>query len=137
MNILFFITPKRDVAYLLSDDTIRQAMEKMEHHRYSCVPIIDKEGTYRGTITEGDVLWGLKNLKLENLKETEKVSIRSLKRRSDYKPVYVETNMEELINRAMNQNFVPVVDDQDKFIGIITRKDIIQYFYNKLNEKEK
>lgn len=45
--------------------------------------------------------------------------------------------MEELINRAMNQNFVPVVDDQDKFIGIITRKDIIQYFYNKLNEKEK
>ena len=112
-------------------------MEKMEHHRYSCVPIIDKEGTYRGTITEGDVLWGLKNLKLENLKETEKVSIRSLKRRSDYKPVYVETNMEELINRAMNQNFVPVVDDQDKFIGIITRKDIIQYFYNKLNEKEK
>lgn len=72
MNILFFITPKRDVAYLFSDDTIRQAMEKMEHHRYSCVPIIDKEGTYRGTITEGDVLWGLKNLKLENLKETEK-----------------------------------------------------------------
>ena len=137
MNILFFITTKRDVAYLFSDDTIRQAMEKMEHHRYSCVPIIDKEGTYRGTITEGDVLWGLKNLKLENLKETEKVSIRSLKRRSDYKPVYVETNMEELINRAMNQNFVPVVDDQDKFIGIITRKDIIQYFYNKLNEKEK
>ena len=137
MNILFFITPKSDVAYLFYDDTIRQAMEKMEHHRYSCVPIIDKEGTYRGTITEGDVLWGLKNLKLENLKETEKVSIRSLKRRSDYKPVYVETNMEELINRAMNQNFVPVVDDQDKFIGIITRKDIIQYFYNKLNEKEK
>ena len=83
------------------------------------------------------MLWGLKNLRLENIKETEKVSIRSLKRRNDYKPVYVETDMEELINRAMNQNFVPVVDDQGKFIGIITRKDIIQYFYNKLNEAEK
>ena len=137
MNILFFITPKSDVAYIYSDDTIRQVMEKMEHHRYSCVPIIDSDGTYRGTITEGDVLWGLKNLRLENIKETEKVSIRSLKRRNDYKPVYVETDMEELINRAMNQNFVPVVDDQGKFIGIITRKDIIQYFYNKLNEAEK
>ena len=137
MNILFFITPKSDVAYIYYDDTIRQVMEKMEHHRYSCVPIIDREGNYRGTITEGDVLWGLKELRLENIKETEKVNIRSLKRRSDYKPVYVETDMEELINRAMNQNFVPVVDDQDKFIGIITRKDIIQYFYNKLNEAEK
>ena len=44
MNILFFITPKSDVAYIYSDDTIRQVMEKMEHHRYSCVPIIDREG---------------------------------------------------------------------------------------------
>ena len=137
MNIAFFLTPKNEVVFENQDATMRQVMEKMEHHRYSCVPIIDREGNYRGTITEGDVLWGLKNLRLENIKETEKVSIRSLKRRNDYKPVYVETDMEELINRAMNQNFVPVVDDQDKFIGIITRKDIIQYFYNKLNEKEK
>ena len=31
------------------------------------------------------------------------------------------------MSKAVNQNFVPVVDDKDIFIGIITRKDIIQY----------
>ena len=36
--------------------------------------------------------------------------------------------MEELLSAAMNQNFIPVVDDLGTFIGIVTRKDIIRYF---------
>jgi CBS domain-containing protein len=36
--------------------------------------------------------------------------------------------MEELLQNAMNMNFVPVVDDLDNFIGIVTRRDIIRYF---------
>lgn len=136
MNILFFLTPKKEVAYIHKSDTVRQAMEKMEHHRYSCVPIIDKEGRYLGCITEGDLLWGLKNLPIYDMRDTEKLPLMRIKRRYDYKPVHVETDMDHLISRAMHQNFVPVVDDQDKFIGIVTRKDILQYFYNKLNQQE-
>ena len=30
----------------------------------------------------------------------------------------------------MNQNFVPVIDDRKVFIGIVTRRDILQYCYN-------
>ena len=40
MNILFFLTPKSEVAYINDDDTLRQALEKMEHHKYAAVPII-------------------------------------------------------------------------------------------------
>ena len=42
--------------------------------------------------------------------------------------------MEDLIDKALNQNFVPVLDDQKNFIGFITRKDIIKYL---CKEKEK
>lgn len=134
MNILFFLTPKSEVAYIHQSDTVRQAMEKMEHHRYSCVPIIDGKGTYIGCITEGDVLWGLKNLHLRSFKEVEQIGITELKRRYDYKAVKVETSMDQLMRRALHQNFVPVVDDQDKFIGIIRRRDIMKYVYQKLEE---
>ena len=61
MNILFFLTPKSDVAYISEDDTLRQALEKMEHHKYSAVPIVSRTGRYVGTLTEGDLLWGIKN----------------------------------------------------------------------------
>lgn len=136
MNILFFLTPKEEVAYIFDDDTLRQAIEKMEHHKYSCVPILKTNGDYVGSISEGDLLWGLKYLGTLSLREAEDIPITTIKRRIDYSPVHIESDMEDLIEKAMSQNYVPVVDDQNKFIGIITRKDIIQYCYRKIREGE-
>lgn len=135
MNILFFLTPKKDVAYLDEKDTMRQALEKMEYHRYTSIPIIDNEGKYLGTITEGDLLWSLKNSLGLDLRSTENILIREVPRRMDNKPVSINANIEDLIYTAMHQNFVPVIDDQDVFIGIIKRSDIIQYCYQKMYEK--
>lgn len=127
MNILFFLTPKSDVAFIYEDETLRQALEKMEYHKYAAVPIVSRLGRYVGTITEGDMLWGIKNQFNLNLKEAEKIPVTAIKRRSDNQPVYADSKMEDLIDKALNQNFVPVLDDQKNFIGIVTRKDIIQY----------
>ncbi|CEH35209.1 CBS domain-containing protein [Romboutsia lituseburensis] len=132
MNILFFLTPKSEVAYIYEDYTMRQALEKMEYHRYSAIPIIDNEGKYVGTITEGDLLWTLKNDFSLDLRAVEEVPIMNIKRRMDNAPVSVNANIEDLISKSMNQNFVPVIDDQKTFIGIIKRRDIIEYCYNKL-----
>lgn len=137
MNILFFITPKSEIAYIYEDDSIRQALEKMEYHKFSAVPLLTRDGRYVGTITEGDMLWGIKNQYNLNLKEAEGISVSTLKRRMDYLPVFVKSNMEDMIDRALNQNFVPVVDDRKMFIGIITRKDIIKYYYGKGTAGEK
>lgn len=128
MNILFFLTPKSDVAYIYADDTIRQALEKMEYHRYSAVPVLNRGGKYIGTITEGDLLWGIKNQYNLNLKAAENIPVSVIHRRMDYQPVNSGSRMEDLIKRALDQNFVPVVDDRGLFIGIITRKDIIKYY---------
>lgn len=132
MNILFFLTPKSDVAFIYDCESLRQALEKMEYHKYSALPMISRQGKYIGTITEGDMLWGIKNQYNLNLKEAESVPVTSIPRRLDNRPVSADAAMEDLIDKALNQNFVPVVDDQKNFIGIITRKDIIRYFYDKL-----
>lgn len=136
MNILFFLTPKSEVAYIYEDYTMRQALEKMEYHKYSAIPIIDKEGKYVGTITEGDLLWTLKNDFYLDLKSVEDVPIMNIKRRMDNAPVSVNANIEDLISKSMNQNFVPVIDDQKTFIGIIKRRDIIEYCYEKIRNEE-
>ena len=128
MNIMFFLTPKSDVAYIYDDYSLRQTLEKMEFHRYAAIPIIDRRGHYVGTITEGDLLWNIKNEESLSLKIAEEIPIKKIKRRMDNVPVRVDSNMEDLITKATNQNFVPVIDDKNVFIGIITRKDINQYF---------
>ena len=135
-NILFFLKPKSEIAYIKVEDTLRQAIQKMEC-RASSIPMLNKEGKYVGTITEGDLLWGIKNKYNLSLKEAEYISITEIDRKQDYLAVRADANMEDLMLRAMNQNFVPVIDDQENFIGIITRKDIISYCYNKLNEQNK
>lgn len=139
MNIMFFLKPKSEVAHIYDDDTVRQVLERMEYHRYSCIPMLNRQGKYVGSITEGDLLWWLKGNHNLNLKLAEMVSIQEVGRRLDYKPVRAEAKMEDLMEKAMEQNFVPVVDDQGNFSGIITRKDIIGYFYDKLvvSDKEK
>ena len=139
MNIMFFLKPKSEVAHIYDDDTVRQVLERMEYHRYSCIPMLNRQGKYLGSLTEGDLLWWLKGNHNLNLKLAEMVSIQEVGRRLDYKPVRAEAKMEDLMEKAMEQNFVPVVDDQGNFSGIITRKDIIGYFYDKLvvSDKEK
>ena len=71
MNILFFLTPKSEVAHIYEDDTVRQALDKMEGFRYSTIPLLSKDGTYVGTITEGDLLWGIRKEYQMNFKEAE------------------------------------------------------------------
>ena len=127
MNILFFLHPKAELAFIYDYHTVRQAMEIMEHYKYSCVPILNRAGKYVGTITEGDLLWDLKEKGILNIKQAENLSIMKVERRCDYLPVSIECDMEDLVKRAMEQNFVPVEDDQHFFIGIVTRRDIIGY----------
>ena len=126
-NILFFLTPKALCAFLYDDYTVRQALEKMEVAGYSALPILTRDGEYRGTLTEGDVLWAMKNMCDLNLRVAERVRIMDISRRKDNIPVPVSTTMHELVERARNQNFVPVVDDKNTFIGIVTRSSIIKY----------
>lgn len=114
-------------SFVYDDFTIRQALERMETAGYAALPILNKRGEYRGTLTEGDLLWALKNMCYMDMRQAEARKIMEITRRKDNVPVRVHTGMHELISRASTQNFVPVVDDKDAFIGIVTRRSIMQY----------
>ena len=136
MNILFFITSKSETAYIYDDFTLRQVIEKMEHHKYTAIPILNRSGNYIGTVTEGDLLRIIKEQYSLSLHAAEDIPIWQVPRRWAYESVNINCNIEDLIELSMQQNFVPVVDDEGRFIGIIRRKDIIQYCYEKSGIKE-
>jgi CBS domain-containing protein len=135
MKIAFFLLPKSEVVYLPLKSTMRQALEKMEYHRYTAVPIIDDEGKYVGTITEGDLLWKLKNTHGLSFKDTEKIPLIDVPQRMKNNPVRIDAEIEDLLSLAIVQNFVPVVDDDGVFIGIVRRREIFEYLSELLLKK--
>ncbi|MBE5922241.1 MAG: CBS domain-containing protein [Lachnospiraceae bacterium] len=138
MNILFFLTPKSETAFLSADSTVRQGLEKMKHYGYSAIPLIDEQGHYVGTITEGDFLWGVVNNIQTGIRDVDHISLKEINRKCDLQPVHINETIEALFERALNQNFVPVVDDKEIFIGIVRRKEIMQYCFERvIGSKEK
>ena len=136
MNLLFFLTPKQDVAFIYDDFTLRQTLEKMEHHRHSSIPVLNRAGEYVGTITEGDLLWGIKNIVGLSMEQAENIPISTIAHRRDYKAVPVTTTMDDLVQAAITQNFVPVIDDKKSFIGLVKRQSIVQYYYDRYQSVE-
>lgn len=113
---------------------MRQAIERMEYHRYTAVPLVDHEGKYAGTLTEGDLLWKMKNNLGLTFENTEKIPITNIPRRVENEAVRIEAKIDDLLNLAVVQNFVPVVDDNDIFIGIIRRREIMEYFIQQISD---
>ena len=136
MNALFLLKPKADVALLYDDNTMRRGLELMRTHGYTAIPVINREGDYIGSISEGDFLWHMVDSEVRGVKTLETTLISDAIRKDWIPSVRVDVTMEELLDRATRQNFVPVKDDRNKFIGIITRRDIITYFKDKFTDED-
>jgi CBS domain-containing protein len=129
MDILAFVKPLHEVVYVFDDFPIQEALEKMKQYRFSSIPILSRDGKFVGTLTEGDLLWHFQGLGSFDMKNTKKELVSQIRRHRDYKTINIHSNIDELIIKASDENFVPVVDDQEKFIGIVTRKTLLNYFF--------
>ena len=130
-SVLFLLTPKTKVVCLNVNMNVRQALEKMRAHGFSAIPLISNEGEYIGTVSEGDLLWHIaeeKEISLEHLKED---NITDLERRHDVTAVKVDADIDVLVEKIVNHNFVPVVDDRNVLMGIVTRRRVMQELLEK------
>ncbi len=134
MNIAYLIKPKNMVQVVISTNTLRQVIEKMKFYGYSAIPVLTEDGRYFGTITEGDLL---RATYMKDTAESEKVKISKVITPDRCKPLSILATTEELIDIITEQNFAPVVDDRGYFMGIVTRKDFIKYYYNKFKQENK
>ena len=131
MQVAFFLLPKSETIYLESPTTIRQAMEKMRHYGYSALPILDANGCYFGTLTSADLLWFIKDNLDKSLKEIGKLPLEEVPRLFDNQPVSINSQVTDLFQMALEQNFIPVVDDLGSYIGIVRRREILEYYADK------
>lgn len=134
MNVIMLLKPKDTVQYIYEDNTLRQGLEKMRAHSYTAIPVISEDGKYVGTVSEGDFLYYIVDKRDNSMKHQEQKQIKDILRKRFNPAVQVNVTMRELLDRALNQNFIPVTDDTGIFIGIVTRQDIMRYYMNIFRE---
>lgn len=130
MNVMYLLTPKCNTAFVYDNYTVKQVIDCLQKNGYTAVPIIDAEGRFIGSITEGDLLTLMEEVDTLSIRDTRKIPIKSINRRMDNNAVRIDSDMDTLMEMAFIQNYVPVVDDDNVFIGIVTRKTIMEYLYN-------
>ncbi|MBU1143761.1 MAG: CBS domain-containing protein [Firmicutes bacterium] len=130
MNITSFLKPFYETTLVYNDQPLSDALITMTKHRYTSIPVITKDQKYVGTLTEGDILqFVLQNVECLNSDNLSKYQVSEVKRHRDYDPVSITATMPMLLSKASNENFVPVIDQNDNFVGIITRKTLLDYFF--------
>ncbi len=128
INILSLLTPKKEVKYLKSECSIRDAMDYLRNCGYTTIPVVNQKGMYEGTVSEGDFLWYMidnPDMDVNSIKVGKIVN-------TTRNPVITDmTDNITILNHIIKRNFVCLVDGRGCFIGIITRKSLL----NSFNEK--
>ena len=137
MNIMRFVIPKSHVEYVMVDNTVRQALEKMRYHRYAAIPVIDADGKFVGTLRNDDIFAYFLDSGSFDTRSAEKDKVGEIIHRDSSLPVHHDASMDELIEKVKEHNFVPAVDDRGCFVGLILRRDILNFLFNHYVKNEK
>ena len=133
-SILRFMIPKSLVEYIDINSSVRQALEKMNYHRYTAIPVLDSEGKYIGTLRNDDIFnYFLKSGSFDKF-TAEDIPICEILDVSYSKPVLHSSSIRDLIESVKEHNFVPIVDDRGCFIGIILRREILNYLLQHIQD---
>ncbi len=137
MNIMRFMIPKSSVEYINTTSTVRQALEKMRYHRYVAIPVLDDEGVYVGTLRNDEIFNYFLNKGGFDFHSAERDSVMSILDTEYSRPLYHSASVEELVELVKEHNFVPVVDDRGCFIGIVLRRDMLDFLFEQYRSDRK
>lgn len=142
----------KEVITVSEDDTIEKCANLLITHNLSGLPVLDDNGKIKGIVTEGDLIRRISRIEgpaalevlggifyLESPKkfmEKVKNSMGSKARdimTKDIITISPDKEMEEgatlLVKNKIKR--LPVIDKEGNIIGIVSRKDIMNYLFEK------
>ncbi|WP_127580371.1 CBS domain-containing protein [Paenibacillus koleovorans] len=134
MDIKSFLHPKHEVSYITTSSSMREALDVLESCHYTAIPILDEQGIYCGTVSEGDLLWKMKATPGLSFDTMHEVPLVTIKKKFKMESVRIGADLDDMLKLAADQNFVPVVEEGGIFLGIIRRKDIIEYYTRNITD---
>jgi len=127
IEVAAFLMPKSEVVWVSASGSVEQALERMKPNGFAAVPILDDEGCYVDTLSTSDLMWFLLGVGSAWRELARATALLTVPRRLNGLVLHVDASLSALINAAIEQSFVSVVDDRGVFIGIVRRRPVIEY----------
>ena len=104
----------------------QQRVLRLHVHLLSVPNYVNLFGAF---LSQGDVLWFIYELmqhgETDILSQCERTLVKQIVPAGKYTAAHIDIPETELVERALEQNYVPLVDDRKSFIGIVTRRSIM------------
>ena len=117
-DIIAFRADKNQIIYVKPEDTLSTAFNRMNNSDISQLPILEEEKLI-GMITENDILHHCTNNKGFEKKVSECMQ-------ENYVSLQINSSLDDLIELLKENNIAIILNDK-KFVGIITRIDLLAY----------
>lgn len=125
-------TPIRRVSVLHNDISVKEAIALMDKCRYTMIPVLERNSNrYLYSLSTGDILRHV--VATGDLQKALKDPISLISMERLVLSCNEDTEIGDLFDLAVNQNYVPLVDKAGVFKGILTRRSVLNY----LNQGEK
>ena len=129
-NVAFFLTPKYELAHINGEATLRQAIEKFETHgNFLEMIILDGEGAFVGILSPLDILLAFKRHPELTYENSFQIRLKELDFERNIQSVNINTGSDVLVEISRKQNIIPVIDGENRFIGIVRRAKLLEYYY--------
>ena len=117
-DIIAFRADKNQIIYVKPEDTLSTAFNRMNNSDISQLPILEEEKLI-GMITENDILHHCTNNKGFEKKVSDCMQ-------ENYVSLQINSSLDDLIELLKENNIAIILNDK-KFVGIITRIDLLAY----------
>ncbi len=136
----------KNVIFIKKDDKLDEIISVMMQNHVSGVPVIDKNNHLVGMVTERDLVTkdrvfnissymefmasilftDGKGVESTNQKKSDSLTAADVMSTPVY-AVHLEATIEEIVSLMMNRhiNRIPVIDKENKLVGIIGRSDLL------------
>ena len=119
-----FLTPAENLAVLIDSHNADHAILLLSQMTYTRVPVVTDEKEFVGTIGLRDILAYQmeQGLSQETMADTDIVHMT----KKDVAVVEPDYRLTDVLHKLVDESFLPVVDKDGFFQGIITRKSILK-----------
>ena len=128
--------PAENVANVMKEHPLEHALLLLSQAGYSTIPVLDKEDHFVGLLSLNDIvkkMLGIDGIDTSNLEELTVADVM----KTDVAVMRPDAELEDILHLLVDASFLPVVDDNQRFKGIITRKEILKAVNHMAHELEK